>query len=110
MGESLRPAFLATSSFEDLLRAAQAPLRSYVHRLLQPGEGAEEAYDIVQDVWEDAWRSAQSGSPPFVSGSDETAIRRWLFHAAYCRAVSVLRHRRVLKWESLNAVPIPLEV
>ena len=33
--------------------------------------------------------------------------RKWLFHAAYCRAVSNLRHRGVIAWESLDATLSP---
>jgi DNA-directed RNA polymerase specialized sigma24 family protein len=39
---------------------------------------------------------------PFVAGGDDGAIRNWLYHAAYCDAVSVLRHRSVIAWESLD--------
>jgi RNA polymerase sigma-70 factor (ECF subfamily) len=33
---------------------------------------------------------------------NEEGIRRWLFHAAYCDAVSVLRRRKLIHWTSLD--------
>jgi RNA polymerase sigma-70 factor (ECF subfamily) len=65
--------------------------------------GAEEqAQDILQDVFFDAWRAARSGTPPFGSAENEEGIRRWLFHAAYCDAISVLRRRKLIHWTSLD--------
>jgi DNA-directed RNA polymerase specialized sigma24 family protein len=44
---------------------------------------------------------------PFQGDGDELAIRRWLFHVAYRRAVSVLRHSNVLHFETLDVAPGP---
>jgi RNA polymerase sigma-70 factor (ECF subfamily) len=62
----------------------------------------EQARDLLQDTYSDAWRAIQRGAPPFVESGTDQERRRWLFHAAYCRAVSALRHRRVITWEPLD--------
>jgi RNA polymerase sigma factor (sigma-70 family) len=68
---------------------------------------AEAARDIAQDVFVDAWRATTQGTPPFAEESDSAGIRRWLFHAAYCEAVSLLRHRAVIAWQPLDAASGP---
>jgi len=89
------PPTLFASIMADLQRALYAFVRGLV------GDD-EHARDIVQDVFVDAWRAVRQGTPPFTD-NDDAAIRRWLFHAAYCDAVSVLRRRRLIRWESLDA-------
>jgi RNA polymerase sigma factor (sigma-70 family) len=37
-----------------------------------------------------------------VATCEPIEVRRWLFHVAYHRAVSVLRRRRLIRWESLE--------
>lgn len=65
--------------------------------------GDEPARDLTQDVFCDAWRVARRGDDPFGSGYlDEQGIRRWLFNAAYWRAISALRRQRRIRWESLE--------
>jgi RNA polymerase sigma factor (sigma-70 family) len=64
---------------------------------------AEAARDIVQDVFVDAWRAIQRHAGPFAGEAMSDAdARRWLFHVAYCQAVSVLRRRRIIAWEPLS--------
>ncbi|HEX9038485.1 MAG TPA: sigma-70 family RNA polymerase sigma factor [Ktedonobacterales bacterium] len=97
---------LSANQFSELLSATQGPLYGFVRRLV----GAEEeARDLVQDVFVDAWRLARRAEPPFAALEDMAngGIRRWLFHAAYCAAVSALRHRGVIAWESLDAPDAP---
>lgn len=53
---------------------------------------SEEAHDVVRDTYVNAWKAANNGKAPFIADSDEGDVRKWLFHAAYCRAVSNLRH------------------
>jgi RNA polymerase sigma-70 factor (ECF subfamily) len=93
-----------TAVFASVLERTQIPLRSFVRGLVG---SAEQASDIVQDVFVDAWRTAQLAKAPFEGDSDEPAIRRWLFHVAYCRAAAVWRHNRVLQFESLDVTPAP---
>jgi RNA polymerase sigma-70 factor (ECF subfamily) len=92
------------AAFAHLLASAQRPLYAFVRSLV--GE-AEQAQDILQDVFFDAWRAARSGTPPFGSTEDEDGIRRWLFHAAYCDAISVLRRRKLVRWKSLDTLDGP---
>ncbi|HEU0026398.1 MAG TPA: sigma-70 family RNA polymerase sigma factor [Ktedonobacterales bacterium] len=64
---------------------------------------AEAARDIVQDVFVDTWRALTRHVEPFSGAAmSDTDIRRWLFHVAYCRAVSILRRRRMIAWEPLG--------
>ena len=91
---------LSTNTFSGLLQRTQGALIGFVRGLLRD---AEEARDVAQEVFADAWRALQQGKRPFVPDGDEAQMRRWLFHAAYCEAVSVLRHRGVLSWEPLDA-------
>jgi len=35
-------------------------------------------------------------------------MRRWLFHAAYNRAISALRRRRLIQWLPLESVTLPI--
>jgi RNA polymerase sigma-70 factor (ECF subfamily) len=103
MGEPLHPNALLASAFAALLETSQAALYAFVRHLTGSGE---DAHDIVQEVYVDAWRAAQRGNPPFgrqsETAADAGAIRRWLFHAAYCDAISFVRHRQALPWQSLD--------
>ncbi len=88
-----------TAAFAALLQRAQPPLYGYLRGLLAD---AEQARDLVQDVFCDAWRAAQKGAAPFDAESDEQGRRRWLFQVAHHKAVSALRHRSLIRWESLD--------
>lgn len=70
-------------AFEDLARAAEAPLYRHVVRILG---GASDAEDVVQDALLSAWRSIAS----FEGGS----FRAWLFRIATNRAIDLIRARR----------------
>jgi putative glutamine amidotransferase len=85
--------------FAALLATLQDPLRGFVRGMVG---SVEQAQDITQDVFVDAWRASARGQAPFDGTRDEAAMRRWLFHVAYQRAVSALRHRAVLHVESLD--------
>jgi RNA polymerase sigma-70 factor (ECF subfamily) len=73
----------------------------YLRRLLG---NDEDARDLVQDVYIEAWRVAQRGTPPFAQPVDDDSARRWILRVGYCRAVSALRHGNVLSWEPLDGV------
>src|SRR5258707_5585403 len=93
MPEPPSAALLSEAAFARLLASAQRPLYAFVRSLV--GD-EEQAQDILQDVFYDAWRAALAGTPPFGSAEDEEGVRRWLFHAAYCDAASVLRRRKLI--------------
>lgn len=63
---------------------------------------AEHARDLLQDTFYDAWRAAKRGAAPLVAPVSQPDVRRWLFHAAYCRAISARRRGRLIRWESLD--------
>jgi len=86
-------------AFGQHLNRLQGPLFGFVQGMIGDREHAR---DIVQDVFVDAWRLASRGAPPFANEEDEPGARRWLFHAAYWRAISVTRRARVIRWEPLD--------
>ena len=95
------PAALAAAdvTFARLLRELQGPLLGFARGMAGDDE---QARDIVQDVFVDAWRAARGGAPPFTATGDADGMRRWLFHAAYVRAAGVHRRGRIIRWESLD--------
>jgi RNA polymerase sigma factor (sigma-70 family) len=90
---------LSTQTYQRMLDTFQRPLLQFVRGLVGSDE---EVYDILQDVFVDAWRAVKCEAFPFTTQGDDRAIRNWLYHAAYCNAVSVLRHRSVIAWESFD--------
>lgn len=62
----------------------------------------EQALDLTQDVFCDAWRAMLRSMTPFASDAPEIVIRQWLFQTAYHRAMSALRRRRIVRWEPLD--------
>jgi len=105
MSEPPHPDAQRLALFASLLATAQESLRGFVRGIVG---SVEQAQDITQDVFVDAWRATTRGQAPFDGTGDEQALRRWLFHVAYQRAVSTLRHRAVLRVESLDS-DLPLE-
>jgi RNA polymerase sigma-70 factor, ECF subfamily len=90
---------LPAATFAELLDHTQLLVYRFMRHLLG---NDEDARDGVQEVFVAAWRAAQRLAPPFTSDGSPADMRRWLLHTAYQRAVSDLRHRRVLAWESLD--------
>jgi RNA polymerase sigma-70 factor, ECF subfamily len=93
------PKWLTSEAFAEILKRFQWPLYTFVQGFVND---QEQSRDLVQDVFCDAWRAVQRSAAPFDGRGDDEAIRGWLFHAAYCRAVSSLRRRRLIRWESLD--------
>ena len=90
---------LSFADFTALVERHQRELSGFLRGIVQH---AEQASDLLQDTFVDAWRAAQRGQPPLTPGAAREEMRRWLFHAAYCRAISALRRRRLIRWESLD--------
>jgi putative glutamine amidotransferase len=90
----------AALDFGALLDRHQASLLGFLRGLVSDPELAR---DLLQDVYCDAWRATLRGDAPFVAASADTDRRNWLFHTAYCRAISARRHAGALRWESLDA-------
>lgn len=90
--------------FAELLCATQGPLYGFVRGLVGDHE---QARDVVQDVFVDAWRAARRAAAPFGHDYDPLAVRRWLFLVAYRAAVSVVRHRHLIAWEPLDTLNPP---
>lgn len=88
--------------FAATMERCQAPLYGFLRGLVRDPEIAR---DLVQDTFCVAWARAISGGAPFApeAAPDLEGVRRWLFHAAYNRAISVHRRRRLIRWLSLDA-------
>ncbi len=99
MNDTSSPKLVTTGLFADVLTRFQWPLYAFLRSFINDDEHSR---DLVQDVFCDAWRAASQNTPPFDGQGEEESIRRWLFHAAYCRAVSALRRRRLIRWDSLD--------
>lgn len=95
---------LSSEAFAGLMERHQWALWAFLRGFV----GDDTARDLTQDVFVDAWRAAQRGAAPFsATPLDAEGARRWLFNAAYNRAVSALRRRRLIRWESLDAADAP---
>jgi RNA polymerase sigma-70 factor (ECF subfamily) len=95
-------AMLSLAAFSAVVERLQRPLYIFLRGMV--GE-TEQALDLVQDTYHDAWRATQRGDSPWTAGDElggEEARRRWLFHTAYWRAISVLRRRRIIRWLPLE--------
>ena len=90
---------LARADFTGIVERHEHELLAFLRGLVSE---AEPARDLLQDTFYDAWRAARRGAEPFLLPLRQADVRRWLFHAAYCRAISARRHGRVLRWESLD--------
>ncbi|HKD75799.1 MAG TPA: sigma-70 family RNA polymerase sigma factor [Ktedonobacterales bacterium] len=100
MGDQSRGSHrLSHEEFACLVDHHQHRLYAFLHSLIG---NAEQAFDLVQDTFYDAWRVAQRGDPPFVSDAEPGSAQRWLFRAGYNNALSLLRRRRRIRWESLD--------
>jgi RNA polymerase sigma-70 factor (ECF subfamily) len=88
------------AEFTAMVNYYQGVLYSFLYGLVGNGE---QAHDLTQDTFHDAWLATRRGVPPFstLRGPSED-IRRWLFQAAYHRAISLLRRRRLIRFESLE--------
>ncbi|MGH2503137.1 MAG: RNA polymerase sigma factor, partial [Ktedonobacterales bacterium] len=96
---------LSLAAFSATVDRWQAALSAFLQGLL--GD-VEQARDLTQDSFHDAWRATQALAPPWSSAHDDDERRRWLFHTAYCRAISHLRRRKVIRWASLDWAGIAL--
>ncbi|MFI5273477.1 MAG: RNA polymerase sigma factor [Ktedonobacterales bacterium] len=96
---------LSHDEFARLVDQHQLRLHAYLAGLLGH---TEQAFDLVQETFYDAWRAAQDGTPPLISGAAETEVRRWLFRAGSNNALTLLRRRRLIRWESLESLREPL--
>jgi RNA polymerase sigma-70 factor, ECF subfamily len=99
MEQRLPPA-LSAVDFSALVDQHQGALIGFLRGLVASDE---QARDLAQDVFHDAWQAARRAESPFSGGEAPEAARRWLFRAAYYRGISALRRRRIIRWESLEA-------
>jgi len=94
-----RPAAMTLTMFTAMVDRHQHALCAFLHNLVND---LEQACDLMQDTFQDAWRAAQATKAPFIAGSADDEMRRWLFQVAYHRGISALRRRKLIRWESLD--------
>ena len=92
---------LSVAEFSALVERYQQPLYAFLRGFVENGE---QARDLAQDTFAAAWRATQATAAPFVAGTPEEEQRRWLYRIAYRRAVDLLRRRRLVRWEPLDAI------
>lgn len=83
----------SADAFEELVRRLSGPIRAYLARLI---EDDEQARDLTQEVFVQAWRKLPELRHP-------EHLRAWLYRVASNRAHSWLRRRRIVRWVSLDA-------
>jgi DNA-directed RNA polymerase specialized sigma24 family protein len=70
---------LSPGDFTALVQQYQESLIGFLRGLV---DHPEQARDLAQDVFQDAWRVALRVETPFVTGVPQEVMRRWLFQAA----------------------------
>jgi DNA-directed RNA polymerase specialized sigma24 family protein len=74
----LSPLQVSLEQFTALLDRGPRPLYTFLRGIVGDDE---QARDLMQDTFYDAWCTAQQGIPPSDSACEEEACRRrWLFH------------------------------
>ncbi|HLZ24876.1 MAG TPA: sigma-70 family RNA polymerase sigma factor [Ktedonobacterales bacterium] len=97
---------LTFADFTELVERHERELYGFLRGMVRD---AEQARDLLQDTFYDGWRAVKRETPPFDGPGKPEEQRRWLYHAAYCRAVSALRRHRLIRWESLHRSEAALE-
>lgn len=95
----ISPPAALEAAFTAVVDRHQNALCTFLRHLVGDGE---QAYDLLQDTFYEAWRVARANAPPFVADCDEDERRRWLFHVAYRKGIALLRRRSLIRWESLD--------
>ncbi len=91
---------LSPTEFTALVNRYQRAIFGFIYGLVQH---SEQAHDLTQDTFYQAWRFASRQEPPFTGGTQPEEIKPWLFQVAYHRAISALRRQRLIAFESLEA-------
>ena len=92
---------LSVADFSALVERYQQSLYAFLRGFVENGE---QARDLTQDTFTAAWRATQASAAPFIAGTPEEEQRPWLYRTAYRRAVDLLRRRRLVRWEPLDAI------
>jgi RNA polymerase sigma-70 factor (ECF subfamily) len=91
---------LSPAEFTALVNRYQRALFGFVYGLVR---NSEQAHDLTQDTFYEAWRRARQHEPPFTGQVQPEEVKPWLFQVAYHRAISALRRRRLIFFESFEA-------
>ena len=95
------PAPLSLEDFTTITVQNQHALQIFLIGLVGNPHGAA---DLLQDTFQEAWQATQKCTAPFIAGTSAVEVRKWLFHAAYCNAISTMRRGRVVHFISLEEV------
>lgn len=90
---------MSPADFTALVQQYRGSLIGFLRGLLNHTEQAD---DLAQEVFQAAWRLALRAETPFITGTPQTVMRSWLFQTAYYHAISALRRRQRIRWESLE--------
>lgn len=82
------------SAFEALVQRYQGTL----HRFAQTHVGSEQAYDIVQFVWLQLYRSLPVLQSGLTSSAKDLVLKHWLLKVAWNRCVDEMRWRQRHSW------------
>lgn len=82
------------SAFETLVQRYQGTL----HRFAQTHVGSEQAYDIVQFVWLQLYRSLPALQSSLISSAKDLVLKHWLLKVAWNRCVDEMRWRQRHSW------------
>ncbi len=88
------------AAFTALVHQYQRAIFGFVYGLVG---NSEQAHDLTQDTFYEAWRAVLQQKPPFTEESQPENIKAWLFQVAYYRAISALRRHRLIFFESFEA-------
>jgi RNA polymerase sigma factor (sigma-70 family) len=93
------PVKLTQAEYTSLVERVQHGLHIFLAGLL---DNEATVADILQDTLREGWEATQRGVAPFCNGHTYEEQRRWLFHAAYCNAISVRRRAHRVQAISLE--------
>ncbi len=95
----LSATLMTLAAFTEMVDRHQHALYTFLRHLVSD---AEQACDLMQDTFQEAWRASRAGADPFIAECSDDQRRRWLFQVAYHRGISALRRRKLIRWESLD--------
>jgi RNA polymerase sigma-70 factor (ECF subfamily) len=83
----------ARPSFESLFETYSGPLYSYAYRMVG---NTEDAHDLTQDAFIKIYQALPRLRP--------ANVRAWVYRIATNVCLDALRHRRLVRWQSLDAL------
>jgi RNA polymerase sigma-70 factor (ECF subfamily) len=88
------------AAFTALVNQHQRAIFGFIYGLVS---NSEQAHDLTQDTFYEAWRAVLQQKSPFTAEGQPEEVKAWLFQVAYYRAISALRRHRLIFFESFEA-------